>query len=79
MKQVKALFAAGFGNPGGMITMPQKPETEPRKTPVAEKPVEKKESNTGYKDEVNKLFASGAGNPGGMITVFDIKSQKGGR
>lgn len=79
MKQVKALFAAGFGNPGGMITMPQKPEAAPHKAPVTEKPAEKKESNTGYKDEVNKLFVSGAGNPGGMITVFDIKSQKGGR
>ncbi|MBQ8347610.1 MAG: hypothetical protein IJY17_08440 [Alphaproteobacteria bacterium] len=79
MKQVKALFAAGFGNPGGMITMPQEPKTESEKAPAPEKSAVTKESKVGYKEEVNKLFASGAGNPGGMITVFDIKSQKGGR
>lgn len=79
MKQVKALFAAGFGNPGGMITMPQEPKTESEKAPAPEKSAVTKESKAGYKEEVNKLFASGAGNPGGVITVFDIKSQKGGR
>lgn len=79
LKQVKALFSAGFGNPGGMITVPQESRTESEKTSAAEKPAEQKEKKTSYKEEINKLYASGAGNPGGMITVFDIKSQKGGR
>lgn len=79
MRQVKALFAAGFGNPGGMVTVPQESKTEAGKFSEPEKNAAKTESKAGYKEEVNKLFASGAGNPGGMITVFDIKSQKGGR
>ena len=73
------MFSAGFGNPGGMITVPQESKTESEKTSAAEKPAEQKEKKTSYKEEINKLYASGAGNPGGMITVFDIKSQKGGR
>lgn len=80
MQKVKALFAAGFGNPGGMVTVPQEPKKEDKVPQTDQKTPENKEKKTSaYKNEVNKLFASGAGNPGGMITVFDIKSQKGGR
>ena len=63
MEQVGKLFADGYGNPGGMVTVP----------PSKDAPVPSKEKKTdgkpSYWQEVKRLIAEGYGNPGGMVTV----------
>lgn len=85
-QQVAKLFADGYGNPGGIVTVPETPkapaaagQVKAQAAPSVEEagnvPAKKEE----YKYDVARMMASGAGNPGGMITVFDIKKQKSGR
>lgn len=78
--QVRKLFAAGYGNPGGMITMPvaERPAAKTAAETEQEKPAAPKDTaKSSFRDDINKLYASGIGNPGGMITVYDIKKQGG--
>ncbi len=63
MEQVGKLFADGYGNPGGMVTVPPSKEV---RAPSEEKKTEGKSS---YWQEVKRLIAEGYGNPGGMVTV----------
>lgn len=63
MEQVGKLFADGYGNPGGMVTVPPSKDV---RAPSEEKKADGKSS---YWQEVKKLFADGYGNPGGMVTV----------
>lgn len=68
-EQAGELFAAGYGNPGGFVTVPMTEQSVAAQTqqPAAEKPEEKTKSS--YMDEVRKLMADGYGNPGGFVTV----------
>ncbi len=63
MERVGKLFADGYGNPGGMVTVPYSKEAP---APQSEN---KTEGKTSYWDQVKKLIAEGYGNPGGMVTV----------
>ncbi len=78
--QVRKLFADGYGNPGGMITMPtaERPAAKTVEKAEPAKPAAPKDQpKSTFRDDINKLYASGVGNPGGMITVYDIKKQGG--
>ncbi len=63
MEQVGKLFADGYGNPGGMVTVP------PSKDAPAPSKEKKTDGKPSYWQEVKRLIAEGYGNPGGMVTV----------
>lgn len=63
MEQVGKLFADGYGNPGGMVTVP------PSKDAPAPSKEKKAAAKPSYWQEVKRLIAEGYGNPGGMVTV----------
>lgn len=67
-EEVNKLFAAGYGNPGGFVTVPPAENgAKQEAADVAEAKPEKKKST--YWQDVKKLFADGYGNPGGFVTI----------
>lgn len=72
-EEVNKLLADGYGNPGGMVTVPYVKD-EPKKDAAAPK-AEKKSS---YKEEVAKLYAA-YGNPSGGFVHNALAGKKNSR